>query len=203
MEEKIETAVQDRAGETRNRIIDAAQVIFSEKGYPHAGMREIARHAGVATSLVTKYFGTKASLFEAALTGALIEVGIFQADRSQFGERVVQVTLDPEQRMSAPAMIALSLGDAEARQVCIRVTREHIFKPMAQWLGEPHGLERSINIFMMTLGLSIFGREVRDETAATADNATGNELFARALQAMVDLEHEAANSKSGIKPNVR
>ena len=181
-----------RAGGTRNRIIDAAQVVFSNKGYPHAGLREIAGRAGVATSLVTKYFGTKSNLFEQALIDALAEVDFFQGERADFGALVVEVTLDRAVRMSAPAMIALSLGDAEARQVAVRVTREHILAPSARWLGEPDGVERALNMFMMTLGLAIVGRTMRDQAAPDADIATSNRMFAAALQSLVD--HEAPTS---------
>ncbi|MCK9553759.1 TetR/AcrR family transcriptional regulator [Aquamicrobium sp.] len=177
------------AVDTRNRIIDAAQVVFSQKGYPHAGMREIAGCAGVATSLVTKYFGTKAALYEEALVGAMFDLGIFQADPDRFGDVLADTMLDTRLQMNAPGMIALSLGDAESREIALRVTWTHILKPMSEWLGPPAGLERAINIFMMTLGFSIFGRNGGFDHPKRPDPEIVSQLFAEGLQRLVDMRN--------------
>ena len=47
----------------RDRILDAAEALFAKHGYYAATMREIARKAGVPTSLITHHFGTKDDLF--------------------------------------------------------------------------------------------------------------------------------------------
>jgi AcrR family transcriptional regulator len=47
-----------------NRIIEAARRVFYEKGYNGAGMREIARKAGVNYALLHYYFKTKDKIFE-------------------------------------------------------------------------------------------------------------------------------------------
>jgi hypothetical protein len=70
----------------------------------------------------------------------------------------------------------------------VRVTREHILKPMAQWLGGADGMERAANILMMTLGLSIFGRELRGGGAGATNASISNRLFAHSLQALVNGE---------------
>lgn len=171
--------------ETKARIIEAAQIIFSQKGYPHAGLREIAGRAGVATSLVLKYFGTKANLFEEALSGALIAPEIFQADRSSFGRAIVDVVLDPNLNVNAPSMIALSLGDEEAREIASRVSRNHILAPMEKWLtsSQPHA--QAAIILMMTMGLAIFSRHMSiDDTLEARDQVS--QRVAKSLQAIID-----------------
>lgn len=181
---KSETIPRNGA-DTRARIIEAAQIVFSEKGYPHAGLREIASRANVAASLVMKYFKSKSNLFEQALAKALIPPEVFQADRSRFGQAIVESVLDPNAKMMAPAMIALSLGDDEGREVAVRVAREHIIAPMAEWLGPEQGDARAINVLMMTTGFAILSQRMpllgsKDVQSQIAD------LFAASLQAMVD-----------------
>ena len=132
------------SADTRARIIAAAQCIFSEKGYAQAGMREIAAKAGVATSLVTKYFKHKAKLFEEALIGAIIAPETLQSDRANFGAAIVGTVLDRELQVRAPMMMALSLGDAEARDVVVRVVREHILASMSAWLKPPLAEARAV-----------------------------------------------------------
>ena len=54
-----------KAGETREAILDAAEVLFSKHGFYGVTIREVAREAGVDTALVHYYFGAKRGLFDA------------------------------------------------------------------------------------------------------------------------------------------
>jgi AcrR family transcriptional regulator len=51
------------AAATRAAILRAAREAFTRLGYDAAGVREIAREAGVDTRLITRYFGSKEGLF--------------------------------------------------------------------------------------------------------------------------------------------
>lgn len=175
------------SADTKARIIAAAQAVFSEKGYSHAGMREIAQRAGVATSLLTKYFKQKKLLFEDALVDALVAPEALQSDRPNFGKAIATTIIEQEWGMRAPAMMALSLGDAEAREVVSRVAREHILAPMMRWLGPSMPEARAANILMMTMGFAIFSRHMKllssDRTQLEAA-----EIFAQSVQEIVDWE---------------
>jgi len=48
---------------TKDKIIDAAEVLFSGKGYYGTTTREITSQAGVPLGLMSYYFGTKADLY--------------------------------------------------------------------------------------------------------------------------------------------
>lgn len=52
---------------TRQKILDAAVVLVSEKGYQGATTREIAKKAGVTELTLFRHFGTKEQLFESLL----------------------------------------------------------------------------------------------------------------------------------------
>jgi len=52
---------------TRDRIIEAAYTLFSEKGYHGTSTREIAKTASVSEVTLFRIFGTKESLFEEVL----------------------------------------------------------------------------------------------------------------------------------------
>ncbi len=60
-----------QARRTRRRILDAAAVLFLERGYAGATMRAIAVAAGVAVPTVELGFGTKARLLKAAIDVAI------------------------------------------------------------------------------------------------------------------------------------
>lgn len=148
------------SAETKRRILQVAQEVFSAQGYAQAGLRDIAANAGIAPSLVIKYFGTKAKLFEEALAAAIIPIHHFQQDRSRLGETIVASILDRDARLLAPAMIALALGDTEARQIAERVVKDQIVAPMSDWLeGEDAGA-RALTILAMTTGFWIYHRNM-------------------------------------------
>ncbi|HLU04689.1 MAG TPA: TetR family transcriptional regulator [Advenella sp.] len=53
------------ASVVRDEILDAAEVIFSDKGYAGTALREIADHSNVTQALISYYFGSKFGLFQA------------------------------------------------------------------------------------------------------------------------------------------
>ena len=57
------------AEQTRDRILDAALKLFSQKGFLGATTRGIARDAGVAEVTLFRHFGSKEKLFEEVIRG--------------------------------------------------------------------------------------------------------------------------------------
>ena len=52
-------------GEAPDAILDAAEVIFADKGFHGATTRAIAEHAQANAALIHYYFGSKEALYEA------------------------------------------------------------------------------------------------------------------------------------------
>jgi AcrR family transcriptional regulator len=171
---------------TRARILEAAQHAFSATGYSHTGIRDIARRAGTSSTLLLRYYGSKASLFEAALTAAVSIAPVIAQPRARLGEILAEALLDPVNEIRPPLMIALAAGDPEAAAIAARVTEEHIIAPMAQWLGRPDGRTRALEMAMLATGLVSYLRQLplREVTAAEQQRIAG--WFARAVQAIVD-----------------
>lgn len=55
-------AVPDPLATRREQILDAATIVFAEKGFHRATIREVARAAGVADGTIYNYFENKAAL---------------------------------------------------------------------------------------------------------------------------------------------
>lgn len=66
-EKKTRDPVQDRGIKTKQAILDAALVQFSEKGYHQTNSKEIAKAAGVSTGTFYAYYPDKRALFLDAL----------------------------------------------------------------------------------------------------------------------------------------
>lgn len=178
---------------TRARILEAAQRLFAERGYARTGLRDIAELAGVSSALPVSYFATKAGLFEAALTAALDIERITRGDRSEFGRRLVAAVLDRSTPITVPAMIALSIGDAESAAIAQRVAREQMVAPVAAWLGAPHARARAYLIMVISTSFVLFNRHIlaeehNDGPAARGSSAAGlaTRWLEQTIQGLVD-----------------
>jgi len=58
---------KEEAQETRARILDAAELVFHEKGVAHAGLEDIASAAKVTRGAIYWHFKDKAELFDAMM----------------------------------------------------------------------------------------------------------------------------------------
>jgi AcrR family transcriptional regulator len=61
--DNVRVPVQARSRQTREQIVTAGRELFARKGYQHAGVKEIARAAGVAVGSFYAYFPDKQALF--------------------------------------------------------------------------------------------------------------------------------------------
>ena len=174
------------AAKTKAAILTAAQQAFSDPGYSASGIRDIAAIADISSPLLLRYFGSKAGLLEAALIDAAPMDDVLAGDREAFGERLAAMFANPDLDTRPPAMIALSIGDAEARDITARVTAQHLIEPLAKWLGPPDGRARAIEIMMLSIGYVLCTRLL--PLAATSKNAEKHmtKWLAQSLQDIVD-----------------
>ncbi len=70
--------------ETAARILDAAEELFSQRGFYGVSVRAVAEQAGVNTALAHYYFGTKQGMFDAVF---LRRADIINGERLQAMER--------------------------------------------------------------------------------------------------------------------
>ncbi|MEI8063022.1 MAG: TetR/AcrR family transcriptional regulator [Verrucomicrobiota bacterium] len=87
--------MQDRAKRTREQILEAASVEFSQKGLHGARVDEIAKRAGVNKERLYAYFGDKEQLFRETLRASIAEI---IAEENQLLE---QLASDPTQMTEA------------------------------------------------------------------------------------------------------
>jgi AcrR family transcriptional regulator len=174
------------AATTRARILEAAQHAFSETGYSHTGIREIARLAGTSSTLVLRYYGSKTGLFEAALTAAIPIDSVLSLPRRGFGHVLAERLLDPANAIRPPLMIALAAGDPEAAAIAARVFEARSIVPVAQWLGEPDGRARALELAMLATGLVSYMRQLPLPQASAPERAHIVSWFAQAVQAIID-----------------
>lgn len=143
------------AKRTRERIIAAAQRIFSSQSYASARLSEVASEAEINQALITRYFGSKEKLYESALIDILRKQEGRQARTGEKeGELIVRsiLTEDPESPDPLP-MIIWASGDHTARLIARDVMAQEIVSPLARWLGSPDGDIRAAQILALCAGV--------------------------------------------------
>ncbi len=132
------------AQNTKARILRAAQELFSTRGYAGTGVRDITDRAGINISLVSRYFGSKEKLFEAALGASMDAVSILEDIQPEtFGKQMVAAFLNTQADEINPLHImVLAAGDDSARAIADRVHREKFIALLTQWFDKAN-LNRS------------------------------------------------------------
>src|SRR3546814_7343759 len=80
---EADRASRPSADPTRDRILDAALDLFSERSFDGATTREIAQRAGVTQPLLNYHYRSKDDLWRAAVDSLFVTLRQTMADRSE------------------------------------------------------------------------------------------------------------------------
>ncbi len=178
---------QMQTDQTKQAILHAAQRLFATRGYPEAGVRDIAALANVNPALVLRYFGSKLELFETALEAGL-DVSIFtQVGREHFGEKIAAMFFQSEGEAAGvvPALV-FSAGDSAARESSLRLLKQHVMVPLQAWFGSSDAEERAAQIILVVTGFFTY-RLMLPLAPLEGDGTPAMKVWlARVLQDIVD-----------------
>ena len=91
----VEQPHGDQGLQTRDRILATAARLFSENGYEHTPLSQVAREAQVSKALVLWHFDTKEALFRAALGRTLEPYHLDVEDLEGLDERAqIELLMD-------------------------------------------------------------------------------------------------------------
>lgn len=181
----IEEPARGDAAVTRARLLAVAKRVFSRRGYSESGIRDIAGELGLSSTILLRYFGSKAALFEAALRDGMSSEPVYPP-RDQFGAFISQRLADPAMHMNPHAMIVLATAHEEAREIATRVLHEHAVAPLARWLGPPDAEARARQIFALCAGFVLYTFQLIPGGDHEQNTARMVEWLARSVQAIVD-----------------
>jgi AcrR family transcriptional regulator len=120
--------------DTRGAILDAARAAFAAGGYESTTIRGIATAAGVDPALVHHYFGTKESVFVAALEfpfdpGAVIPA-LLAGPREELGERLVRTLLAIWSEAAGREPVLALLRSAMTNEAAAMMLREFLTRAL-------------------------------------------------------------------------
>ena len=161
--------------ESRQRVLDAARVLFHRNGYAGTTVRAVAAEAGVDPAMVFYFFGTKQGLFAAVLDmsaqlPSAIDA-IFDGGLDGVGERVIRTLLENMDKSDRTplAMLTRSAPTHDQSETLLRefIDRE-ITRRLAAMLDTPDAALRAGMVNVQLLGLTVARYIVRIEPIASA-----------------------------------
>lgn len=173
---------------TRGAILEAARACFTEAGYEHVGIRDVAARAGVNGALVIRYFGSKMQLFAQAFAGRFLLDQLSNGGPLD-GERIAQAVLKKEVypgRFDVVSALVRSAPDPQAAAILKKGLEEEFIKPLAASLRGAQARQRAALITAYLLGLAI-ARDVMGVTAlADSPDKALVALVAPVIQSYMD-----------------
>ncbi|QWF83410.1 TetR/AcrR family transcriptional regulator [Amycolatopsis sp. CA-230715] len=161
--------------ESKQRILDTARALFGEHGYGGTTVRAIAAGAGVDPAMVFYFFGTKQSLFAAAIEmSAQVPPAlesIFTGGLDGIGERMIRTLLE-NMDASGRTPLALLTRSPQADGQTETLLREYIDREitgrLAALLNGPDAAFRAGMVNVQLLGLAVARYLVRIEPIASS-----------------------------------
>ena len=116
-----------RSQPTRDRILEAARLIFGRDGYDHATIRGIAAEADINPAMVMRYYRNKETLF-AAVTDFKMNMSAYaDVPKSRLGETLVRRVLEnwdsPDTGPGRRAILLTAMSNEAAREKFIGQTQ--------------------------------------------------------------------------------
>ena len=148
---------------TRERILDCAKLLFSEKGFDAASIREIAACAAVNSALVARYFGSKKELFEHAILPEFDISQLLELSDENFAAQVAELFASKPPKQGFDPMMALlnSLGSEEVGGLVQSTLTDRVIKPLSEKLGGASSEARAAVLISQLAGFDLFRRMIK------------------------------------------
>jgi AcrR family transcriptional regulator len=130
---------------TRAAVLAIARRRFAESGYDATSMRAIAAEAGVDTSVIVHFFGSKDGLFRAAVGWPFDPAGlagdVLTRGKGDLGEGLARTFLsywdDPGTRPSLLALLRSAMSHETSALLMREFLARQLFAQVAEVLGRP------------------------------------------------------------------
>lgn len=173
---------------TRQAIIKAAQIVFTQHGYDTASTRDIASMAGVNVALINRYFGSKEGLFDAAVMPSFAPDGSpMIGDPNDLPDVFVGMMLrKPDADDFNPLHAALkSAGSEVVGSKLRRALEENLIAPFAEWIGKD-GRQKAIAMWSTVLGYEMLNGVLGMSTGTKNRKDELETILQASLKAVID-----------------
>lgn len=170
------------AQQTRQDILDAAAVCFSEKGYDSVGLREIANKANIDVALINRYFGSKKGLFCEAIIPYISLDFFTQGSEGTLDEQLADVSFNYQPSgLNILTAILNSIDNDNVNKEIGEAIKHEVVKPIAQGIEGKDNMERAVLVTALKFGFSTMHHVLNI-------NDTADEKDTQALQALLQTQ---------------
>ncbi|WP_344466530.1 TetR/AcrR family transcriptional regulator [Kitasatospora kazusensis] len=174
------------AAVTREAILAAAVIEFTENGYAGAGVRQITERAGVSAMMINRYFGSKQGLFAEVVDRSFGPPTVVGAERSGLPRAIAQALAEntaPDTERLDPFLLTLrSASDPEAADIVRRGIETHVGARLAGLIGGSEAELRAQLGLALTAGTWLMRTVIGTHALAGVDNERLTELLAAMLE---------------------
>lgn len=180
--------------EVRDAVLDSARVMFGARGYAKTTMRGVAAAAGVAPSVVKKYYDDKERLFAAAMRlpfdPASAVPQLLAPGLEGMGERLVRFTFDtvgdPEVRKDLQNLVKAGSSTGKAVQSLTDFLEASVIDRVVTAAGVPDARMRVALITSYLTGVTAARYVLKLEPLASASEDHVVKLVAPVIQDLLD-----------------
>ncbi|KQY89957.1 TetR/AcrR family transcriptional regulator [Brevundimonas sp. Root1423] len=140
---------------TRQKVLDAARLLFAERGYEPATIRDIAKGAGMSTGAVFANFQDKAELFEAVLSTDMVQLA-----------ETLKAAAAAESTVKGRLLAALTAGyhaSLEQLPLVQAVVARSWFQPVAAEMRSREAIKPLVSVVTDALQAGVAERELRQD----------------------------------------
>jgi len=154
----------------QDRILDAAERLFSERGYENVSVRDVAEDAGVTHPLIYYHWGSKRELLAAAVAGTQARM------RATFASGRIAGDGDPAEQVRDLLGTVVRDSLADNRAYFLTLTRAFLDgMPAGDWPGGNPAADASISMLLKAgpAGDPAWQEKVRASVAVISALVTG------------------------------
>jgi len=181
------------AAATREAILASARRTFAEHGYDGAGVREIAKGAGVTAMLINRYFGSKEQLFAEVTAAAMAEPVILSrrnldaADLARaMAKGLVALTNPGAPVLEGFQIMFRSSSSPSAARIGREQIEQHHLTTLTQALSGPLREERAALALSLVAGVQIMRQMMELSPLTQADPAALADLLTPMVRSLIE-----------------
>ena len=169
---------------TREKLLSAATEVFWDQGYSNTSLRQIARMADVDVALISRYFGGKLKLFEAALTAGLYWPELIDPDNDPIKVAIAKYTASSSEdhKFSITRMIVMNASDPQVGDMVRQTLFDTLVAPLESRMDGEHRAAHLAMFFSVIIGASVARHSLLMPGMAEVDADT----HARQLRYLID-----------------
>jgi AcrR family transcriptional regulator len=190
----MRTKVHHRnAAATRMAILTSARQAFARVGYDGAGLREIAKGAGVTAMLVNRYFGSKERLYAEVVADTMATPSVLTRESINSaapGKDIATALIDRTKARALPLdgflIMLYSLSSRRADAIQREQIESHHHRAMTAAIHGAMAPQRAALLLSVIAGFQVMRQMIGLSALAEADSNSLKKILAPVFQLLID-----------------